>query len=202
MSKERLILSDCDGVLLLWNREFCKFMTELGHTLVRPDKYNIHERYSVDSKLGSRLIREFNNSERISSLSPFRDSVEHVRKLASHGFSFVIITSLSDSADAKTLRTQNLQNVFGDVFSDIICLGVGSDKSTVLSNWKDSGLFWLEDHAGHAKDGHKLGLNSILIEHEYNAHHKGKIKFPIVSNTSPWSEIYKLICKDYGINEC
>ncbi len=195
---EKIILTDCDGVLLQWEDAFEQFVLSKGHERV-PDtetEYSMAIRYGITVKQAQLYIKEYNESDAMASLEPFADSVEYVAELASLGFRFIAVTSLSDHPDAKIHRTQNLKNLFGDVFDDVVCLKMGASKAHVLMQWADTGYFWIEDHMRQAEAGHEVGLRTVLINHPYNSHYRTDL-FPIVSHESPWEEIYHLVCDTY-----
>ena len=197
---EKRILTDCDGVLLKWEDGFDAFMTSKG--LIRragtEADYSMALRYGVSTKQTQAFIKEYNESEAMCCLAPFADSVEYVAKLANDGFRFTAVTSMSDHPDAKTYRTQNLKNLFGDVFDEVVCLEMGASKANVLMRWADSKLFWIEDHMRQAEAGHEAGLRTVLINHPYNSHYTTDL-FPKVSFETPWAEIYKLVREAYDI---
>lgn len=198
MNKERVILTDCDGVMCQWNLSFDKYMMELGHPrLPNTDhEYEFPKKYQeVTYDILYKLVKDFNEGPLIANLKPFADSVKYVKLLANQGFKFVVITALSDATSAIKNRTINLNNIFGDVFDQIICVPQGSIKTNVLQHWKNSELFWIEDHPLQAKTGIDLGLKSILIDHPYNQN--TEYNFTRVSHVSPWEEIYDLVLKDY-----
>ena len=88
------------------------------------------------------------------------------------------------------LRVSNLKNIFGkNVFIDVICIGTGLDKDEELEPYRDSGLYWIEDKPENAELGLKLGLKSILIEHEHNVEHDAKGML----YAKDWEEINLLI---------
>ena len=188
----KLILTDVDGVLLDWELAFHEWMKERGYKLKEEpsDSYIIHHHYNdLTEKESKLLVRYFNESATIGYLKPLRDSIKYVKLLTEkHGYKFNCITSLSSDPYAYKLRLMNLRSVFGDAINDLVCLDTGADKDEALAPYKDSGLWWIEDKPANADLGHKLGLRSILIEHEHNVDHK--CPYPIVEN---WSEIYKLI---------
>jgi FMN phosphatase YigB (HAD superfamily) len=184
---EKIILTDCDGVLLQWEDGFEQFVLSKGHSRV-PDtqaEYSMAVRYNITVKKAQAYIKEYNESDAMSNLAPFADAVEYVSELASLGFRFIAVTSLSDHPDAKTYRTH-----------DVVCLEMGASKAHVLMRWADSGYFWIEDHMRQAEAGHEAGLRTVLINHPYNSHYKTDL-FPIVSNETPWEEIYHLVCDTY-----
>lgn len=200
MEKSRIILSDVDGVLCNWNIGFQNFMLGRGYPQL-PDTdglYDIAGRHGITHDEAMGHIREFNESDRISHLSALADSEEYIRKLSGLGFRFTVVTSLSSAPDAKIYRSDNLTKIFGDVFREIVCLSQGANKYNELTRWKDSGLFWIEDHPEQAEAGLRAGLKPVLISHPYNSHYMSD-KFPFVTSENPWKEIFKLICKEYEL---
>lgn len=200
MNKEKIILTDCDGVLLNWNSEFDRFMADMGFPRLpnTQSDYGISTRHGISHRQADEFVREFNESRRIADLKPFADSVENVAILANLGFRFIVVTSLSDHPDSQEYRARNLKDVFGDVFSGIHCLELGANKATALLSWEESGFFWIEDHMRQAEAGHEAGLRPILINHPYN-HHYSTDLFPKVSFETPWAEIVKIVRNDYQI---
>lgn len=196
---KKIILTDCDGVLLKWEEAFDAFITSKGFPRIpnTEAEYSMAARYGITMKQALEYIKEYNESSAIANIEPFADSVEYVTKLANDGFRFIAVTSLSDHPDAKKYRTQNLKNLFGDIFDDVVCLEMGASKSHVLTKWVDTGYFWIEDHMRQAEAGHEVGLKTILINHPYNSHYNTDL-FPKVSYETPWKEIYEIITKEYN----
>ena len=192
VSSEKVILTDCDGVLLDWFTAFNEWMVTKGYKSIDniESKYNIHEIYHMyksDSKL---LIREFNNSAWMYDLTPLGASIKYVRKLyEEHGFVFHCITSLSDDPKAAKLRKMNLENVFGKgIFTKIECLPCGADKDSALEMYRGSECFWLEDKVENADLGIEMGLRSILIGHTHNKDYTGS-----AVRCENWKEVYEEI---------
>jgi FMN phosphatase YigB (HAD superfamily) len=199
MTKNKIILTDCDGVLLDWASSFNEFMAEKGHPQIpgTDSEYSLMLRHNISSSESHKYIMEFNESSRIAELSAFADSVKYVNKLVEKGFRFIAVTSISDAPIAKHYRTQNLLKLFGDVFDEINCIEMGASKANILMNWEASGYFWIEDHMRQAEAGHEAGLKTVLIDHPYNSHYKTDL-FPTVSHTTPWEEIYSTVCNEYN----
>ena len=193
------ILSDCDGVLLDWNYSFEKWMKfHFGLEVLNRNVYDINERFNLnefdkpmlDKSSKFYLPRIFCNSSRMASLKPMRDAVKYVRKLYEEfGITIDVITSLSLDPESVKLREYNLRKVFGDAIDRVICLDTGADKDDALLEWKDSGLVWVEDKEENADLGIQLGLDSILIDHEYNKQYNGQAK-----RAHNWKEIYDYVC--------
>jgi len=190
--KNKIILTDCDGVLLNWEYAFQIWFEHHGHLPILDDKglsSRISDQYGLTDEESIRAVEIFNNSAAIGFLPPLRDAVEYVRKLGNAGYRFHVISSVSDDENVKKLRTANLQKLFGDVFDHIECLPIGSSKKEYLSQFQNSGLFWIEDNVRNAEDGLDVGLQPILMEHGFNMHYQNSA-IPIVKN---WSEIYEMV---------
>jgi hypothetical protein len=200
MMRERIILTDADGVLLNWNEGFNDFMTSKGYEMNPEfgDSYLLSDRYGITPHQAHEFVRFFNESPMVENLHPFADSVKYVNKFADLGFRFIVVTSLSDSPWAKHYRTKNLIDIFGPVFEEIVCLKMGISKYNELCRWDQTGYFWIEDHTRQAEAGYEAGLKPVLIDHPYNSHFQTDL-FPRVSYDKPWEEIYEMVCKDYGL---
>lgn len=190
--KNKLILTDADGVLLDWEWAFRVWMLERGYTLTEENKtsYYLHHHYNdLTQPEAKKLVKVFNESAAIGFLPALRDSVHYVKRLhEEHGYSFRVITSLSLDKNAAKLREMNLRKLFGDAIENVICLDTGADKDQALEPYRDSGLWWIEDKPENADVGYALGLQSILVEHGHNMHHL--CNYPVVKN---WRQIYSTI---------
>lgn len=190
--KNKIILTDADGVLLDWEYAFDVYMRQHGFNKVEGGnlKYNIGARYGIDSDQGKKLIKIFNESAHMGFLPPLRDAMYYVKRLhEEHGYVFHCITSLSKDENAQELRRMNLKKLFGETaFEKFIFLDTGADKDEVLEQYRGSGLWWVEDKIVNAQVGHDLGLKSLLMEHGHNM--DNPVPFPKVKN---WKEVYEHI---------
>jgi hypothetical protein len=191
--KNKIILTDADGVLLDWEYAFDVWMQQHGFNSVEPLKYNIGTRYGIDPEQGKKLIKIFNESAHIGFLPALRDAMFYVKRLhEEHGYVFHCITSLSVDENAQELRRMNLRKLFGrTAFEKFIFLDTGADKDHVLEEYRDSNYFWIEDKISNAIVGHGLGLRAVIVEHGHNMDYQGPI--PLVKN---WKEIYEMIIKE------
>ena len=190
--KNKLILTDADGVLLDWEWAFSVWMQERGYTLTvnHKNSYYLHHHYNeLEEKDAKKVVKAFNESAAIGFLPALRDAAYYVKRLhEEHGYQFRVITSLSLDKNAQKLREMNLRKIFGNAIETVICLDTGADKDLALEPYRDSGLWWIEDKPANADVGHRLGLKSILVEHGHNMHHV--CDYPVLKN---WREIYEII---------
>ena len=187
--KDKIILTDCDGVCLDWEAGFNDWMSTKGYVVVVSGVYDISIMYGIEKAKGKSLIREFNNSAWMSSLPALRDSRSGMAKLVEAGYKFLAITSLSLDVKAKALRVSNLKELYGDVFVDVICLDTGADKDDALEYYRGSGMYWLEDKWENAVLGADLGLKSILVDHPHNAEYSDER----IVRASTWANVVEKI---------
>jgi hypothetical protein len=189
---KKLVLVDCDGVLVDWLYTFNNWMKEHGYsTIAEVNSYDLEETYGLPREEMKALIKTFNESAAICCIPPLRDAVKYVRKMHEElGCVFHCITSLSLNPFAAKLRKDNIENLFGKTaFEKIVCLDTGADKDDALLPYLDSGCLWVEDKTQNAELGLRLGLTSILMEHSFTEdyEHEDIIK---VKN---WKEIYEMM---------
>ena len=119
---KKVIVTDCDGVLLDWEEGFAVWMEHNGHDMVPDGKliYNIAERYGMEYEKGKQLVKQFNQSAAMGFLPPLRDAQYYVKLLSEkHQYKFLVLTSLSLDPYAKMLRERNLTKIFGDPNFDL-----------------------------------------------------------------------------------
>lgn len=190
--REKVILVDCDGVLLDWEYAFDNWMAKHNYELVDSAEYNIMLRYNLTKLEKHRLVRMFNESATIRKLPPLRDAIKYVKKLhEEHGYIFHAISSLSTDDYAQHLRTKNLIELFGKTaFEKYVYLDTGADKDQALEVYRGTGCYWVEDKPQNADVGDELGLESLLVRHSHN---DSIVVNEGVRRVQNWKEIYELI---------
>ena len=190
---DRLILADCDGVLLDWEYAFNIWMQEHGFEEVPGSKlsYEMDERYGIPKEQVRKLIRLFNESAAIGFLPALRDAMYYVKRLhEEHGYRFHCITSLSTDPNAVRLREMNLAKLFGKTaFERVLCLPTGADKNEALEEYRDTGCYWIEDKPVNAEAGLAAGLRPLIIEHGHNLHYYHE-HITLVKN---WRDVYEIV---------
>ena len=191
---DKIIVTDCDGVLLDWEKAFHKWMNYRDYELIKEgprNTYHFEDSFGITRDRGKELVSYFNESAAIGFLEPFRDAVQGVSELVKRGYVFDVVTSLGKYDPAVKLRTYNLKQVFGPVFRQIVCLGLGEDKYDYLNeHYKDQDLYWIEDKPENAEDGAEVGLKSILIEHLHNRDYRAKNEIRRAKN---WVQIVDIV---------
>jgi len=195
VKNNKIILTDCDGVLLDWEEGFSVWMEHHGHEKVDGYQfmYNIGDRYGITKEQGKKSIKTFNESAAIGFLPPLRDAQYYVKLLAEkHQYRFVVLTSLSLDPYAKELRIRNLNKIFGDIFLDVICLDTGADKDEALDQLaqKYQGNYWVEDKPENVMAGVDRGFTGILIEHGHN------MGWEDTFVAKKWEDIYNLVTRN------
>jgi FMN phosphatase YigB (HAD superfamily) len=188
--KNKVILTDADGVLFDWEYAFDQWMKRHGYVVMETGDYRMDVKYGIEYKEAKKLIRMFNESAWIRKLPPLRDAIHYVKKLhVEHGYIFHAITSLSNDQYAQHLRTKNLREMFGDtVFEKYVYLDTGADKDEALEPYRNSGCWWIEDKPENADCGTGVGLASILMDHDHNQDYNGE-----AIRVRNWKEIYRII---------
>jgi hypothetical protein len=191
--KNKIILTDCDGVCLDWEYAFDVYLQTHGFNKVEGGnlKYNIGKRYGIDPEQGKKLVKIFNESAGIGFLPPLRDAMYYIKRLhEEHGYVFHAITSLSKDENAQALRTMNLKKLFGETaFEKFIYLDTGQDKDEALKPYQGTGLWWIEDKIVNCQTGYDLGLKPLLMEHGHNMDYND----PTIPRVKNWKEIYERI---------
>lgn len=190
----KVILTDCDGVILNWEYAFCTWMEQHGYTQIENGNhyYDLSERFNISREEAKERVKIFNESAAIGFLPALRDAMFYVKRLhEEHGYEFHCITSLSLDPSAYKLRKMNLEKLFGPTaFTRLVCLDTGADKDAALAEYKDSDLFWVEDKVENAIAGQHAGLKPILIEHGFNMNYELPEGIYKALN---WKDIYEYI---------
>ena len=193
MNMNKIILTDCDGVLLDWVSAFDDWMVNnCSFEKVNDGDmyYNVHERFNIPSvSYAKQLVSNFNQSARMGYIEALRDSVHYVKLLhEKHGYTFHAITSMHSDPYAQKLRIMNLKALFGEnTFSRFTILGCGDDKDEALQPYCDSNYWWIEDKPENAAAGTFIGLRSILVDHPHNQDYRD------CPRAFDWEDIYELI---------
>ena len=189
---KKIIVTDCDGVLLNWEYAFCVWMSQRGYNEIEGGnmEYNIGKRFGMKVSDAIKQVEIFNQSAAMAFLPALRDARYWVKRLhEEHGYDFHCITSMSLDPNAKKLRQMNLDKLFGPTaFPVLECLDTNAPKNAALEKYRDSGYYWIEDKFENAICGQNLGMNPILIEHGWNMH---EVVPQGMKKVTTWKELYE-----------
>jgi FMN phosphatase YigB (HAD superfamily) len=195
-----MILTDVDGVLLNWIHGFKEFVELKGFTVDTDEPYHYDLRTWLKTDNVLPLIEEFNYSSYFKQLKPIAGAVDAMSRL-SKKYQIVVISSCG--VGLEEARTENLVNVFGDIFKDIICIPLAVSKERYLARYKN--CWWIEDNYEHAKSGADLGHTTLLFKKYTNQTHRDNHigRTPIEDNLvfiDHWEHAETLINFNDGIN--
>ena len=137
------------------------------------------------------LSNLFNQTYMLKKLPPVEGSVEAIQKLHKSGYKITVVSSYTTDFEAMKSREENLINVFGPVFQEIVSLPLHASKREWLSH-QDKNSIFIEDASKNIEDAIDVGFNPrncFLILQPWNQHHI--LKHPYhVSNWNTISEYY------------
>lgn len=190
--RNRIILTDVDGVLLEWEQHFGRWMTSRGYTRVpnTAHEYDMSLRYGLHKDMCSELIKEFNRSAWMGTQQPMPDAQTWVKLLHAEGWTFIPITSQTSDIPAQELRKKRMSELFGEkVFTNYFILETGDHKDAALAEFHATALWWVEDKWTNAKKGLQYGLRPLLYSHDYN---QGMTHENII-RVNNWQQIHKIV---------
>lgn len=195
---EKLILTDVDGVLVAWDTHFHTYMRSRGHEKAHNRHSYWQETYypHMSEDKAREMVYHFNTSSWMIDVPAYKDARTGVARFVDNGYKFIAVTAMGLDPYALEVRKINLERLFGrNVFADVIATDMydPDSKRESLSDFKDTGLPWIEDKPSNAELGAELGLNSFLLEHGYNKDYKpvGNVKC-----VSSWADICDVILTD------
>ena len=204
-TSNRIILTDVDGVLLEWEQHFSDWMLQRSYyndkgkkiypyTLLdgKENTYEMAERFGLTIPQIRKEIREFNKSAWMATPSPMPDAQTWVKLLHAEGWTLIPITSQTSDIPAQEVRKKRLTELFGDIFYNYHILDTGQDKDSVLAEFHNTGLYFIEDKPKNALAGLNFGLKPILIDHLYNR----DFKHPDVIRVNNWKQIHEILVNE------
>ena len=193
---KKYILLDVDEVLLKWIDSFRQYLIASHKFKLKniPWDWSLTDWLKCDEAEVRRLVHLFNHtSKEFGRLEPCDGAIDGIKSLISMGFTLVAITSCSSRARTISRRVKNLQDIFGDIFEDIICLELGASKTDYLKQYP-RGSIWIEDNHKNAVEGLFCGHRPILLDRPHNR----KFKNPWVFRCKTWEDIVEAI-ETYGV---
>lgn len=175
---KKLILIDCDGVVLNWDDTF-EWWVRRKYGIVKDTNAKdytggVYGRYQLTFSEHPQLkwmdlVAEFNESDSCCTLPPLRDAINGIRFLhEQHGYVFQAITSFSLHPYLQRRRIENLRRYFGSAIWGVDFADLCGDKTHLLKQYEGAQIPWVEDKLSNAVVGMDLGLKPYLMMHKYN----------------------------------
>lgn len=189
---DNVIVVDYDGCCAYWEHGFHMWMVSNGYKTKKNGFYDIEDKYGITQERANLLVLAFNESAALKRLAPYKDAIKYIRKLhEDHGYVFHCISAIPDTNDMYEARMENIHNLFGKTaFERLTLCGPSTNKKELLSEYKDTGCFWVEDVPKNAEYGIEYGMRTLLVDHHYN---KNYICPPEMIRVFNWKEIYSHI---------
>ena len=199
----KILLTDIDGVVLDWVKHFEAYLDRYypDNKLANPKEFDLNLRYTdlkpMSESMGEEndfmrdVVKNFNTTAWIGYLEPFRDAKDVLPKFKDAGYKIIACTSMGTDPYSKALRKMNLEQHFPGVFDQIDIIPFAEPKGNWLKYYRDSGAYWIEDKWSNALAGADVGLNTLIMKHEYNAYMKDNR----IRHVDNWQQIYSIVNK-------
>lgn len=170
-----VLVTDCDNVLVNWFANLHAYLPSAGiddthlKDILEGNPF-IEPRVLFDTVCHDEAayhLARYNESAFIASLPIFEDGANVILQRIAKDFDIIVVTNLSEKPIAKARRIKNLRNLYGNVFSDVVCLAPFSDKSDALraiAEQREIALF-VDDNLTHVKEALSVGMNAYQYTH-------------------------------------
>lgn len=198
--EDKIILTDIDGVVLDFGSNFHSFLADVKNIKIpldewaAPDFWQTVEWSDEDKQV---FITEFAHSDYFRDLPAKECALDIFARLRDEGWRFIAITAcITDHASqcydtTWKNRADNLTRHFGPLFEELHLASWSAGKRPFLQHYKPT--WWVEDHVGHATEGHRIGHKSLIMNSIRYKPEQNTQKLPLVNS---WHDIYDFIQKD------
>lgn len=175
-----ILIVDVDGVCLMWRDTYIQWLTKYN-LFSEEDKENYDFTESLripgdddyrfkNNKFTNVLSEIFNDTFLLKKLPPIVGAVDALQRFYREGYIIKAVSSYTDQYESMKSREENLINVFGPIFQEIVSLPLHSSKKEWL-NTQNKESFFIEDSIKNIDDAISVGFNPAkcyCIPHEYN----------------------------------
>lgn len=163
------VILDVDDVLLDWSASFLRYANwkyRAKPVKEQPDSWHLSEYFGVASEVIHEWVKDFNSSPHFCDLAALPGAKHAVSHFAKNGHPIFAVSSCWGNMQTPILRQTNLFSHFGNVFSEIMCLPLGADKTPYLAGIADG--IWVEDNYTNAVAGHAAGHKTFMMRRPHN----------------------------------
>ncbi len=173
LSNKPVLVFDADSVLIDWCFGFFSFLNSIGyctnhvdHLLGKTEFIPTNEITKIDCKITNKeLSKKFADTDWLTRLPLFQeDGHIHLNKLTEK-YDIVVLTCIGETEDIISKRKQNLIDLFGDIFLDIICINYGKSKEPYLKELaaKYNVVGFTDDKEAHIEESIQAGVKPLLF---------------------------------------
>lgn len=168
------VIFDADRVLVDWFSQIRNYAIEnnLQHEhldeLLKEQRFiKPSELFQVDEVKALLHFKKYNNSDLIRELNyQQKEAITHVRNISKNAELLVLSCLGVDGVTEKQVknRKENIQEIYGNVFSDFIIINFGESKEDYLREIKP--IMFVDDAEKHIIEGQNAGIQlNILYRH-------------------------------------
>ena len=186
-----IILCDIDSVVLDWMSKLPEFLVKKKVDATKAIRaYAYGEFISLDEITGLpindaiKLIEQYNCSEYMKYLTPYKDALAVVN-LLKNDFNFIAVTAIGNSKLCAEYRMHNLQFWYPDAFTDIHVVGIGESKKDILKIYSPS--IFIDDSPNYCEEGIDSGHFTIRLVRDRRPDTKATM------HAKDWFEVATLI---------
>lgn len=130
----KTIILDCDGVLLDWELSFSYWLLANKRITVvgRPTSWDLSKWIGRSEEECFSFIREFNSSYLFADVLPTSGTMRVVRDWWQRKFDLIVLSCYKTNSKSELNRIYNLQEMYGNVFEEIISLPLRASKQPHL----------------------------------------------------------------------
>tara|TARA_Y100001934_G_scaffold249578_1_gene311148 strand:+ start:1343 stop:1957 length:615 start_codon:yes stop_codon:yes gene_type:complete len=199
INKDKIILTDVDGVLLDFSAGFHEYMlqSDFEYNYTEKQDWKIYEQFSWTQDEKRQIMTDYAHSTLFSNIPAMECALDVLKGLKDDGWRFIAITSCMTGSEAQCYETtfknrmDNLQAHFGNIFEDMHLATWDGGKGEFLSKYDPT--WWVDDHIGHAHTGHEMGHKSVIMNSSMYSDEQNKAKLPVAQS---WYCIKELIEKE------
>jgi beta-phosphoglucomutase-like phosphatase (HAD superfamily) len=136
-------------------------------------------------------MRSHNNSAWLGYLEPMRDAKEVLLQIKREGWEIHGCTAMGFDPYAISLRKNNLETHFPNVFDRLDTVGFGASKESWLEKYRGKDCVWVEDRISNAQLGASMGFKTFLMKQQYNA----RCDDTRITKVDNWQQIHYYINK-------
>ena len=171
------ILTDVDGVLLNWRKQFFTWMDNEGYTVVRPKSHSIARTFDLDRVTELEQVKDFNESVWISHLEALDNAVDGVKKLTKAGYTIDVCSAIVVKIlNCEAVVTNKVAKFPSFTHMKPYYVGLDKPKTSFFEEYRDSGCYWVEDLPKNALAGLEYGLRPLLVSESYKKFEHPEIK--------------------------